>query len=68
MPPLRENEFTSLTSALQELINKFIKGSWIIKEAGHLVEVVGRHNDVLWVPHDVDHLRRKYKQRHNAIT
>lgn len=45
-----------LTFALQEFVHELIKSPWIWKEWSHLVEVVWRHNDILWVPHDIDHL------------
>lgn len=47
-----------MTFALQECGHKFIKCSWILEECSHLVEVVWRHQNILRVSHDIDHLRR----------
>lgn len=47
-----------MTVALQESGHKFIKCSWILEKCSHLVEIVRRHQYILWVSHDVNHLRQ----------
>lgn len=57
-----------LTSALQECGHELVKCSWILEECSHLVEVVWRHQNILWVPHDIDHLWQIFMKRKSCLS